>query len=233
MMRRIPQELARAIDLTEVRKDLTYRDVERSCFEARNYGIASVVVPSALVRRAATCLSDSDVAVMCYVGYPFGTQAPGVKAREAHVALEQGAREIELVPHHGAIRAGRWSDVERELEAVRGAVKAATLGVVVEAAYLSDEQLSRFASVAADVGCVRIANTAGFRVVSTRPDSQVAATEGTVARLAHAGRGRILPKAVGGIYTRGDAARLIGAGAARVGVDAVPGLLRRWAEEKG
>jgi len=233
MTSRIPQELASRIDLTDVRKILTYADVERGCLEARHYGVASFVVPSALVRRAANCLSDSDVAVACYVGYPFGTQAPGVKAREAGVAREHGARGIELVPHYGTLRTGRWSDVERELQTVRRAAEAATLGVVVEVAYLSNDELSRFASVAADAGYTRIANTAGFRVVSTQPDSEAAATEETVARLARAGGGRILPKAVGGIRTRVDAARLLKAGAARLGVDATPGLLRRWADEEG
>jgi len=232
MTHRIPQDLARAIDLTEVRKDLTYSDVERACFEARSHGVASLVVPSALVRRAAVCLSSSDIAVACYIGYPFGTQAANVKAREASVALEHGAREIALIPHYGTIRAARWSNVKAELKTVRRAAKAAMFGVVVEVAYLSDEQLSRFASVAADAGYALIANTAGFRTVSTQPDSQAAATEETVARLARAGGGRILPKAVGGITTRSDVARLIEAGAARVGVDAAPGLLRRWAEEK-
>jgi len=231
MTSRIPQELARAIDYTEVRKGLTYADVERVCLEAREHRVAALVVPSALVRRAAAGLADTDVAVSCYVGYPFGTQAPGVKAREAEAAAEHGASEIALVPHYGAVRAARWTDLETELATVRRAAEAAAYGIVVEASFLSDEELARVASLAADAGYVRIANTAGFRIVSTRPETEPAATQEIVARLSRAGDGRIRPKAVGGIGTRADAVRLLEAGAARVGVDAAPGLLRRWARE--
>lgn len=233
MTARIPPGIAGAIDYTEIRKDVSYADIERICLEARDHRVASLVVPSALVYRAAAGLTDTDVAVSCYVGYPFGTQAAGVKALEAGVAAEHGAREIEVVPHYGAIRAGRWVNVERELTTVRQAAASATFRIVIEASFLSDGQLSRVASLAADAGYAMIANTAGFRIVSTQPETEAAATPEVVARLARAGGGRIRPKAVGGIGTRADVTRLLHAGAARVGINAAPGLLRRWAEEDG
>ena len=233
MTAHIPEELARAIDYTDVRKDLTYADVERLCLEAREHAVASAVVPSALVRRAAADLIDTAVAVSCYVGHPFGTQAARVKAGEAAVAAEHGAREITLVPHYGAVRAARWTDVERELVTVRRAAEAAAFGLVVEAPFLSDEELSRIAALAADAGYGWIANTAGFRIVSTRPETESAATEEVAARLVRAAGGRLRPKAVGGIATRAVAVRLLKAGAARLGVDAAPGRLHRWAEEDG
>ena len=66
MTQRIPEEVARTIDYTDVRKDITYGDVERICLEARDHRIGAVVVPSALVHRAAVCVADSGVAVSCY-----------------------------------------------------------------------------------------------------------------------------------------------------------------------
>lgn len=231
MTSRVPQEIARAIDYTDVRKDVTYDDIERICLEARDHQVGSLVVPSALVRRAVTGLDGASVAVSCYVGYPFGTQAAVVKAREAAVALEQGATEIEVVPHYGAVRAGRWPAVEAELRAVQGGAEAATFKLVVETSYLSDDELSSVARVAADAGYTLIANTAGFRIVSTQPETEAAVTKETVKRLVRAGDGRIKPKAIGGVRTYADIACLLQAGASRIAVTAEAGLLRRLAEQ--
>ena len=230
MTQRIPEEVARTIDYTDVRKDITYGDVERICLEARDHRIGAVVVPSALVHRAAVCVADSGVAVSCYVGYPFGTQAASVKAREAEVAVAHGADEIEVVPHHGAVRAARWPEVEAELSTVQGAGSAATFKLVVELSYLSSKELATIARIAADAGYTLIANTAGFRIVSTRPETEAQATPETIERLVQAADGRIRPKAIGGIKTYAEIARLLEAGAARVAVDAEPGILRRLAE---
>lgn len=230
MTPRIPHQPARAIDYTDVRKDITYGDVERICLEARDHQVGAVVVPSALVHRAAVCLADADVAVSCYVGYPFGTQAAGVKAREAEVAVAHGATEIEVVPHYGAVRAARWEQVEAELCTVRGAVEAATFKLVVELSYLSDDELTTIARIAADAGYALIANTAGFRIVSTRPETEAQATPETIERLVQTAGDRIQPKAIGGIKTYAEIARLLEAGAARVAVNAEPGILGRLAE---
>jgi deoxyribose-phosphate aldolase len=231
MTLRIPGRHAHAIDYTDVRKEITYADVERICLEARDHQVGAVVVPSALVHRAAVCLADVDVAVACYIGYPFGTQAAGVKAREAEVAVAHGATEIEVVPHYGAVRAARWEQVEVELHTVRGTVETATPKLVVELSYLSDDELTTVARIAADAGYALIANTAGFRIVSTRPETEAQATPEAIERLLRAAGGRIQPKAIGGIKTYAEVVRLLEAGAARVAVNAEPGILGRLAEE--
>ncbi len=231
MTARIPEQVAGAIDYTDVRKDVTYGDIERICLEAVEHRLGAVVVPSALVRRAAACLAGSDVAVSCYVGYPFGTQAAVVKAREAEAALEHGATELDVVLHHGTARAARWAEVEAELATVKSAAGPALLKLVVEASIVSDDELSTIARTAVDVGYAIIANTAGFRIVSTQPETQSQASPEAIDRLVRAGDGRIRPKATGGVRTGEDVVRLLAAGAARVTLDAEPGLLRHLAED--
>jgi len=226
-----PPELANAMDYTDVRKELTYADVERICLEVLDHRIGTVVVPSALVHRAIAPLHGTTVRVSCYIGYPFGTQAAPVKAREVEAAVEEGAAEIELVPHHGAIRAGRWEKVVTELSTVRKAAGDAKCKLVVEESYLSDEELATLIRVALDAGYTMIANTAGFRIVSTRPETARTATPEIVGRLLRAGEERMEVKAIGGIRTYADIARLLKAGASRIAVNAGPGRLRRLAAE--
>jgi deoxyribose-phosphate aldolase len=231
MTARIPEQVAGAIDYTDVRKDVTYADIERICLEAVEHRLGAVVVPSVLVRRAAACLTSADVGLSCYVGYPFGTQAAGVKAREAEVAVEHGATELDVVLHHGTARAARWPEVEAELATVKNAAGPALLKLVIEASILSDDELSTIARTAADAGYALIANTAGFRIVSTRPETQTSASPTLIGRLVDLGGGRIQTKACGGVWTREDIDGLLAAGAARVRLDAEPGLLRHLTQD--
>ena len=231
MTARIPEQVAGTIDYTDVRKDVTYADIERICLEAVEHQLGAVVVPSALVRRAAACLAGTDVVVSCYVGYPFGTQAAVVKAREAEAAVEHGATELDVVLHHGTARAARWPEVEAELGTVKNAAGPTLLKLVVEASILTDDELSTVARTAADAGYAMIANTAGFRIVSTQPETQSEVSPSLIGRLVALGGGRIQTKACGGVRTREDIDGLLAAGAARVRLDAEPGLLRRLAED--
>jgi len=231
MRPRISSRLARAMELTNIKKEITYAELEATCLEGLEHRVACVVVPSALVRRAADALRGSEVRVGCYVGYPFGTQAPAVKAREAEVAVSHGAREIELVPHFGAVQADRWDDVKRELEDVRAAGGEAVMKLVVEASVLGDDPLAFLIRLAVSAGYRWISNTCGFRIVSTRPETEATASPAAIKRLHRLGTEWVRWKAAGRIQKADEAAALIEAGAERVGVSMGPGMLRRWAEE--
>ncbi len=112
LAKRISADLARAIEYTDLRKDITYADVERLCLKARSIGCACVVVPSILVPLAVQCVSGSSVGIGTLIAYPFGTQATNVKTKEVEVAVSQGATEIEAIPHYGTLRAGRWPEMK-------------------------------------------------------------------------------------------------------------------------
>jgi hypothetical protein len=60
------------IDHTLLKADATARQIEKLCFEAREYGFASVCVNSYYVPLAKTLLDESDVAVCTVVGFPLG-----------------------------------------------------------------------------------------------------------------------------------------------------------------
>jgi len=227
----LPPALAQVIDYTDLRKDLTYGDVEALCLEALVHGIGTIVVPSMLVPRAVACVGAGPV-VSCVIGYPFGTQAASVKATEASNAVAGGARQLEVVPHFGALRAGRWQTVADELRAIREASNGATLTLVLETRALDRASVERACALAADLNYTLVANSIGFRTVSTRPETQGAATPEAIEALIRLAGKRIGVKAIGGISTRAEVEALLRAGAARVALEARHGLLRRFADEE-
>jgi deoxyribose-phosphate aldolase len=225
----LPDALAQAIDYTDLRKEITYADVEALCLEATVYGLHTVVVPSALVPRAVRSLTGA-CRVSCPIAYPFGTQAAAVKAHEAEVAVAAGAAELEVVPHFGALRARHWQDAAAELQAIAQVARGATLKLVLETASLEPDILERVCKLARDAGFAFVSNTIGFRLVSTQPSTEGSASEEAVRRLCQLAKGTISVKAIGGVTALADVERLLAAGAKRVAVSAQRGLLAAWAE---
>lgn len=218
--------IAAAIEYTDLRKEITYRDVETMCTEAVLHGLGAVVVPSALVRAATGYLADGGPAVATVISFPFGTQSVSVKAQEASVAVEQGASELDIIPHFGAILAGRWNDLRRELAEIRNATGKKALKLVLEIDRLSTEQIREACAVASDCGFDYVANTVGFRLVSTDPNAQGSASAQVVKTLYDLSRNRLKVKAAGGVTTTAIMGSLIDAGARRVAVNASLGSLR-------
>ena len=228
-------QIASAIEYTDLRKAITYRDVETMCMEAAQYGLGTIVVPSALVRRAVACCSGEPPFVATVLSFPFGSQSASVKACEASVAVEHGARELDVVPHFGAILAERWDDVREELSSVRSASGDVALKLVLETGHLSSDQIRQVCSIAADSGFEYVVNTVGFRLVSTDPDAEGSASVQIVHSLRELAGNSLHIKAAGGVTTLRAVNDLLDAGAHRVGISMSPGLLRAmgWTSKEG
>ena len=212
-------DLARLIDHTLLRPEATREDIERLCREARELGFAAVCVNPVWVERCAERLRGSTVKVCGVVAFPLGAQLSEVKAHEARGAVEQGAEELDMVIHLGALKGADDRAVESD---VRGVVEAAgpraIVKAILETSLLSRDEIVRGA---------RLAEAAGARFVKTGTGFAAAgATVETVELL----RGVLGPnvgvKAAGGIRTREGALALVRAGASRLGTSAGVEIVR-------
>jgi len=222
---RATTQLESCVDYTDLRKTISYGDVESMCADAVAFGFGSVVVPTALVRRAASIVGKQDLAVGSVLSYPFGTQATVVKTCEAEVAVDHGAARLDLIPHFGAILAERWDYVRDELQAVRSAAGDCPLTLVLETGRLRTSLIHELCTLAADCGYAYIANTVGFRLVSTDPDAEGRASTDTIRTLSELSGGSVKIKAAGGLTDRSQAEELRAAGAHRFAVDASCGAV--------
>ena len=135
-------ELAKVIDHSLLRPELTEAEVEAGCALAQRYHVASVCVKPCHVKLAASRLAGTDVSVGTVVGFPHGSHTTAVKVYEAQAALEEGAVELDMVINIGALRAGQAGIVREDIHAVVqvGHAAGALVKVILENAYLTDEQ---------------------------------------------------------------------------------------------
>ncbi len=104
-----------------------------------------------------------EIRITAVCGFPSGKHHSSVKAAEAREAVRNGADEIDMVLDVGAVRAGDYDAVERDISAVREAVPAPTvLKVILESAALTDEQIVRCCAAAESSGADFVKTSTGF-----------------------------------------------------------------------
>ena len=78
------EELAKVIDHSLLRPELTEAEVISGCELARRYHVATVCVKPCHVKLASSLLSGSDVTVATVIGFPHGGPTTPVKDLEAN-----------------------------------------------------------------------------------------------------------------------------------------------------
>jgi deoxyribose-phosphate aldolase len=210
----VPSDLSEYIDHTLLRPDASPADIDRLCDEAVEYGFAAVCINPTWVGRAKKRLRTSGITVASVVGFPLGANTPEIKAMEARRALRDGAREIDMVVNIGALKGGQHDLVRRDIAGVSDACRevGALNKVIIEAAYLSDEEKV--------VACrLAVAGRAHYVKTSTGFGPS-GATVFDVALMREVVGAKVGVKAAGGIHTAAEVREMITAGATRIGASA-------------
>ncbi|MEM2912279.1 MAG: deoxyribose-phosphate aldolase [Candidatus Bathyarchaeia archaeon] len=205
-------ELAKMIDSTLVKPNVTKKDVAKLCEDALKYGFKCVVVNPIHVGFAAQLVRDTDVKVCSTIGFPFGITLPEVKALEAKKAVENGAAELDMVINISALKSKDYETVKKDITAVIDTKRNygdVVVKVIIETLYLSDEE---------KVVACKLSKEAGADFVKT--STGLLGGKATVedVRLMRETVGEEMGvKAAGGIRTLKDVLAMIEAGANRIG----------------
>ncbi len=210
----VPKPLASYIDHTLLRPDASPADIDELCDEAVEYGFAAVCINPAWVARAKRRMRSAGVTVASVVGFPLGANTPEIKAMEARRALRDGAREIDMVINIGALKGGEHDLVRRDIAGVSDACRevGALNKVIIEAAYLSDEEKVIACRLAVAGRAHYVKTSTGF--------GPGGATVFDVALMREVVGEKVGVKAAGGIHTADEVREMITAGATRIGASA-------------
>jgi deoxyribose-phosphate aldolase len=208
----LPADLAKLIDHTLLKPDVTRDDIRKLCEEARKYRFASVCVNSTWVPMARALLAGSGVMVCAVVGFPLGAMSPTAKAYEARDAVRAGASEIDMVANIGALKSRDYETVFEDICRVVKAAQPARVKVILETGGLTTEEKI--------IGCT-LSKLAGAHFVKTSTGfGPGGATVEDVALMRKVVGAEMGVKASGGVRTREDAEKMALAGANRIGASA-------------
>ncbi|MCP2328759.1 deoxyribose-phosphate aldolase [Hamadaea flava] len=210
-------EVAKMIDHSLLRPQLTTSDIEAGCALADRYHVASVCVRPCDVPLAATLLAGTDVLVGTVVGFPHGSHATPIKAAETRLAIQQRAAEIDMVLNIGRLRSADPTFVEDDIRAVVTAADGALVKVILENAYLTDEQKVAGCQAAERAGAHFVKTSTGFADGGATMDDL---------RLMRASVSEAVQvKAAGGVRTLDILLAMADIGVTRFGATATAGIL--------
>ncbi|MGW3043649.1 deoxyribose-phosphate aldolase [Kitasatospora sp. NPDC001159] len=207
------------IDHSLLRPELTTRDVYDGCALAAQYDVASVCVRPADVELAAKALTGTAVQVGTVVGFPHGGSVSATKVAEARTALEDGARELDMVLNIGRLLSGDDQAVAHDIRAVVEVARTggALVKVIFENAYLTDEAKVRACHLAEDAGADYVKTSTGF--------ASSGATLEDVRLMRSSVSEQVKVKAAGGVRTLDVLLAMVDAGASRFGATTTAAML--------
>ena len=202
------QAILARVDHTLLTAAATWPDIQTICDEARAHHTASICINPGYVKQAVEYLQGA-VPVCTVVGFPLGATDTATKVFEARTAIENGAAEVDMVINIGRLKNGEYDFVRDEIAAVKRAVGAKVLKVIIETCLLTDAEKEKMCDLVCEAGADFIKTSTGF--------STAGATFADIELFARCCRGRCKIKAAGGISTVEDMEKFIALGAARLG----------------
>lgn len=212
-------QLAKVIDHSLLKPELTEAEVIAGCELAKRYHVASVCAKPCDVPLAAKLLAGSDVAVGTVIGFPHGNSTTAVKVAEARRALADGAVELDMVINIGALRSGKTGYVRDEIRAVVEVAHAAgaIVKVILENAYLTREEKITGCKLVDEAGADFVKTSTGF--------APTGATVEDIRLMRETVSPRVQVKAAHGVRTLPALLDVIDAGATRCGATATAAML--------
>jgi deoxyribose-phosphate aldolase len=221
------KQLAKVIDHSLLKPELTEEDVVAGCELAHKYHAATVCVKPTHVKLAAEVLKDSDVIVSTVVGFPHGSNRTEIKVLEAELAMDDGAFELDMVLNIGQLRSGKLDFVRKDIKAVCDAAhtRGAKVKVILENAYLTDEEKVTACKLCEEAGADWVKTSTGFAPGGATLEDLKLMRE-TVSE-------KVQVKAAGGVRTLDSILPVIDIGCTRVGATATAVILDEFERRGG
>lgn len=211
------QEILSKVDHTLLKQTATWEQIKVICDEGMENQTASVCIPPCFVKQAKDYVQGK-VAICTVIGFPNGNMTTAAKVFETEDAVGNGADEIDMVIHIGAVKAGEYEKVLGEIRAVKKACSGRLLKVIIETCLLTDEEKIKMCEIVTRSGAEYIKTSTGF--------STGGATFDDVKLMRENVGEHVKVKAAGGISSVEDAEKFIALGAERLGTSRLIPLLK-------
>ncbi len=212
------KNLAPYIDHTLLKPETTKTQIRKLCEEALEHHFFAVCVNSGMVSTAREVLRSSKIQIASVVGFPLGVCDSASKAFETNRAVNLGATEIDMVLNIGALKAGEFNFVERDIFDVVRAAEGKIVKVILETILLTDEEKKKASEICVKAGAHFVKTCTGFNGGQ--------ATVADIELMKSVVGNSVKIKASGGIRDFETAKNLILAGAVRLGTSSGVALVK-------
>src|SRR4051812_35275306 len=220
-------DIAKMLDHSLLQPTLTDSELEKGCLLARQLDVASVCIKPYAVKLAASLLHGSTVAAGTTIGFPHGGHLTSIKVDEAERALDDGARELDMVVNIGKVLSKDWSYVADDIRAVVESAhrRGALVKVIFENCFLQDEHKEQLCRICGEVGADFVKTSTGY--------GDKGATDEDLKLMRRCSPPQVQVKAAGGVRTFERLLAVRAIGVTRVGATASASILEECRRSLG
>ena len=216
------KEILKKVDHTLLSTTATWDDIRQIVDDGIAFDCASVCIPASFVKQASD-YAEGKIPVCTVIDFPNGYDTTAVKVAAAIDAVENGAKEVDMVINLGWVKENRDDLVLDEIRQVRQAIPDALLKVIIECCDLTDDEKIRMCEVVNQSGAEYIKTSTGF--------SKGGATFEDVELLRKYSSPEVKVKASGGIRSMEDAEKFVELGAERLGTSRLVKIAKEQPKE--
>lgn len=211
--------LASYIEHTNLSPTLTIGDIDKLVEDAKRLSLLGICVPPFWVKRAKREIGTSKILLVTVAGFPLGYNMTETKLDEMQRAVDNGADEIDVVWNVTSFKTNLpWTKIEVAKCSKLAHDNHKLLKVIIETAYLSDEEIKKACKLCADAGADFVKTSTGFAPAGAKAEHIALIRENLPPAVGI--------KASGGIKTFDDAKRMIDAGATRIGTSSAINIVQ-------
>jgi len=209
-------EIPKLIDISAVRANVTYDEVETMAYIAKKYGFVCAFTMPCFTNNLILLLKDSPVLVGGTAGFPSGADCTEEKVSCAVREMNMGCDEIDMVINIGALLSSDYDRVKADIQAVVEAVNPLPVKAILEVAYLTNEQITKACELAVEAGVTFVKSGTGWANAPTTLEH--------IQRMKEAVGDRAKIKAAGGVRTLACLEEMTEAGCIRFGISVASAL---------
>ena len=211
------KEMLTHVDHTLLTQTATWDEIRQILDDAVKYNTASACIPASYVKEASDYV-DGKLAICTVIGFPNGYDTTASKVFMAKDAINNGAREVDMVINIGWLKDKRYDELEAEIRAIKEAVGDKILKVIIETCLLTAEEKIKMCEIVTKAGADYIKTSTGFSKAGATFDDIKLFSE-------HVGK-NVRIKAAGGISSLEDAYKFLELGADRLGTSRIVKLVK-------
>ena len=221
------RDIAKMIDHSLLKPELTVEEVRKGCEVAKKYGVASVCCSPSALPLVTMLLKGTDIKPTTVIGFPQGYSKTETKVFEAEQAIKDGALELDMVLNIGKLKSGDYDYVKNDIKAVVDTAhkNKVLVKVILENFYLTDELKKIACRLCEEAGADWVKTSTGF--------AGGGATIEDLKLMRKAVSKKVQVKAAGGVRDLDMALKVREAGCTRFGATATAAILDECHKRKG
>ena len=211
------EEMLTHVDHTLLTQTATWNEIKQILDDAMKYKVASACIPASYVKEAVDYV-DGKLTICTVIGFPNGYSTTAAKVFMAKDAVNNGAKEVDMVINICWLKDKKYDELEKEIKAIKEAVGSLVLKVIIETCLLTDEEKIKMCEIVTKAGADYIKTSTGFSTAGATFDDIKLFSE-------HIGK-NVKIKAAGGIASLDDAYKFLELGADRLGTSRIVKLVK-------